>query len=134
MFIKFCTYFPYPAKVWVNGHEWAKRQAAKAGIGFDRAVQRVRRLRRPGRAADDLRQPRAGAHRGVRCSGGCTGCRCPFTADDQVAGYWWELSMRQVEVSRTHRARRPALRRADLLRAGPVADNLDIGRPDQRRD
>ena len=26
-FIKICTYFPYPAKVWVNGHEWAKRQA-----------------------------------------------------------------------------------------------------------
>ncbi|MGH8991549.1 MAG: hypothetical protein ACRDZ7_08490, partial [Acidimicrobiia bacterium] len=24
-FIKICTYFPYPAKVWVNGHEWAKR-------------------------------------------------------------------------------------------------------------
>jgi hypothetical protein len=33
-FIKICTYFPYPAKVWVNGHEWAKRQADHAGIGF----------------------------------------------------------------------------------------------------
>ena len=33
-FIKICTYFPYPIKVWLNGHEWAKRQAAKAGIGF----------------------------------------------------------------------------------------------------
>ena len=33
-FIKICTYFPYPAKVWVNGHEWAKCQAAQAGIGF----------------------------------------------------------------------------------------------------
>ncbi len=33
-FIKLCSYFPYPIKVWVNGHEWAKRQAAKAGIGF----------------------------------------------------------------------------------------------------
>ena len=28
------TYFPYPVKIWINGHEWAKRQAAKAGIGF----------------------------------------------------------------------------------------------------
>jgi len=27
-FIKLCTYFPYPAKVWLNGHQWAKRQAA----------------------------------------------------------------------------------------------------------
>jgi hypothetical protein len=26
-FIKICSYFPYPIKVWVNGHEWAKRQA-----------------------------------------------------------------------------------------------------------
>ena len=26
-FIKVCAYFPYPVKVWVNGHEWAKRQA-----------------------------------------------------------------------------------------------------------
>ena len=33
-FIKICAYFPYPAKIWINGHEWAKRQAAKAGIGF----------------------------------------------------------------------------------------------------
>ena len=33
-FIKICTYFPYPAKVWLNGHEWAKQQARMAGIGF----------------------------------------------------------------------------------------------------
>src|SRR6476619_840835 len=29
-FIKICTYFPYPIKVWLNGHEWAKRQATQA--------------------------------------------------------------------------------------------------------
>ena len=33
-FIKVCAYFPYPIKVWLNGHEWAKRQATQAGIGF----------------------------------------------------------------------------------------------------
>jgi hypothetical protein len=33
-FIKICAYFPYPVKVWVNGHEWAKRQALRAGITF----------------------------------------------------------------------------------------------------
>ena len=33
-FIKVCAYFPYPIKVWLNGHEWAKRQATHAGIGF----------------------------------------------------------------------------------------------------
>ena len=31
-FLKFCSYFPYNAKLCLNGHEWAKRQAAKAGI------------------------------------------------------------------------------------------------------
>jgi hypothetical protein len=33
-FVKVCAYFPDPMKIWVNGHEWAKRQASKAGIGF----------------------------------------------------------------------------------------------------
>jgi len=32
--IKLCIYFPYPGKVWVYGHEWAKRQAAQASIGI----------------------------------------------------------------------------------------------------
>ena len=40
-FIKICTYFPYPAKVWLNGHEWAKRQAGRPG-SVHRAVQRIR--------------------------------------------------------------------------------------------
>jgi hypothetical protein len=30
-FLKFCSYFPYNAKLCLNGHEWAKRQATKAG-------------------------------------------------------------------------------------------------------
>ncbi len=33
-FIKICTWFPYPAKVWLNGHEWAKRQARRACVPF----------------------------------------------------------------------------------------------------
>jgi hypothetical protein len=33
-FIKFCSYFPYTAKLCFNGNEYAKRMAAKAGIGF----------------------------------------------------------------------------------------------------
>jgi hypothetical protein len=34
-FIKFASYFPYTAKLCINGHEWANRQAAKAGVGFE---------------------------------------------------------------------------------------------------
>ena len=33
-FIKVCAYFPDPMKIWVNGHEWSKRQATAAGIAF----------------------------------------------------------------------------------------------------
>ena len=33
-FLKFCSYFPYTARLCCNGNEYAKRQAAKAGIGF----------------------------------------------------------------------------------------------------
>ena len=33
-FIKICAYFPYPVKVWLNGHEHSKRAAASAGLGF----------------------------------------------------------------------------------------------------
>jgi hypothetical protein len=33
-FLKFGSYFPYNAKLCLNGHEWAKRQAVKAGIEF----------------------------------------------------------------------------------------------------
>jgi hypothetical protein len=44
-FVKLCTYFPYPARVWVNGHEWAKRQAERAGIEFAALFERVRGVR-----------------------------------------------------------------------------------------
>jgi hypothetical protein len=32
-FLKYCSYFPFNAKLCLNGHEWAKRQAGKAGLG-----------------------------------------------------------------------------------------------------
>ena len=64
-FIKVCTYCPWPVKIWVNGHEWAKQQARKVGLRLHRAVQRVRLLRRPGPAAEDLRRAAARHHRGV---------------------------------------------------------------------
>jgi hypothetical protein len=51
----------------------------------------------------------------------------PFTRADQRAGYWWEISMRQVEVSRTLVFDAP--RRARAFFEALIADNLDIGRP-----
>ena len=34
-FLKFCTYFPYNAKLCINGHEDVKRQLVKEGIAFE---------------------------------------------------------------------------------------------------
>ena len=52
----------------------------------------------------------------------------PLTTADQAAGYWWELSMRQVEVSRTIVFGAPRYARAFF--EALVADNLDLGRPE----
>jgi hypothetical protein len=34
-FLKFCSYFPYNAKLCLNGHEYVKRQLAKEGIAHE---------------------------------------------------------------------------------------------------
>ncbi|MDQ4145699.1 MAG: hypothetical protein M3198_18525 [Actinomycetota bacterium] len=53
----------------------------------------------------------------------------PFTPADRAGGYWWELSMRQVEVSRTLVFDDP--RRARGFFEALVADNIGIGRPEE---
>src|SRR5271168_2870330 len=53
----------------------------------------------------------------------------PFNDADRAAGYWWELSMRQVEVSRTLVFDDP--RRARGFFEALVADNVSIGRPQE---
>ena len=99
-FIKICTYFPYPAKVWLNGHEWAKRQADHAGIDY-------RALANGFATCDDPDALQAICDRfGPADVQGFFDrwidvIPTPFTAADRAAGYWWELSMRQVEVSKT---------------------------------
>ena len=65
-FIKVCAYFPYPAKIWVNGHEWAKRQATRAGIAFTELSNGFAACEDPAALAGDLRPAAAGHHRGVR--------------------------------------------------------------------
>jgi hypothetical protein len=52
----------------------------------------------------------------------------PLSAADQAAGYWWELSLRQVETSRTLVFDAP--RQARAFFEALVADNLDLGRPE----
>jgi len=52
----------------------------------------------------------------------------PFTRADRDAGYWWDISMRQVEVAKTITFTAP--RHARAFFEALAADNLDLGRPD----
>jgi hypothetical protein len=126
-FIKICTYFPYPVKAWVNGHEWAKRQALAAGIGFTAlsngfascddpaALQRICDRFGPGTVQ-------------VWFERWMAKIPLPLTGADRDAGFWWELSMRQVETSRTlvfdHDVHARAFFEALLC------ENMDLGRPE----
>jgi hypothetical protein len=126
-FIKVCTYCPWPMKIWVNGHEWAKQQARKLGLGFtelsngfaacdDAALlQRICDALQPGTIEVFFQR---WLHR----------LPLPLGPGDRDAGWWWECSMAQVEVSRTIVFTQPRYARAffDAL----VTDNLDLGRPD----
>jgi hypothetical protein len=127
-FIKVCAYFPYPAKIWINGHEWAKRQATHAGIGFTELSNGFAATDDPAglQAICDRLGPatiEAFAERWLAV------LPLPLTPHDQAGGYWWEISMRQVEVSRTIVFAQP--RHARGFFEALVADNLDIGRPEQ---
>ena len=127
-FLKFSTYFPYIAKLYINGNEWAKRQAAKAGIGFTP-------LDNGFAACDDV-----GAVQAICDSLGPTQIDAllrkwlrilphPFTPQDEAAGYRYELSVLQAEFSLTQMLDRPVSGRIFFEQV--LHDNLDIGRPDQ---
>jgi hypothetical protein len=127
-FIKVCTYFPYPAKVWVNGHEWAKRQADHAGIDYRALSNGFAACAEPERLqaiCDSL----APEHVQWFFDRWTARIPTPFTQADRAAGYWWELSMRQVELSRTLVLDDP--RRARSFFEALVADNIGIGRPEE---
>jgi hypothetical protein len=125
-FIKVCAYFPYPAKIWINGHEWAKRQAAKAGIGFTELSSGFASCDDPAALQEICDRLQPGTIE-VFAQRWLNRLPLPFGRADQRAGYWWEISMRQVEVSRTLVFDAP--RRARVFFEALIADNLDVGRP-----
>jgi hypothetical protein len=126
-FIKVCTYCPWPMKIWVNGHEWAKQQARKIGFSFTELSNGFAACEDPAvlqRICDAL-QPGTIS---VFFQRWLSRLPLPLGAGDQDAGYWWELSMAQVEVSRTIVFTQP--RHARAFFEALVTDNLDLGRPD----
>jgi hypothetical protein len=127
-FIKFSSYFPYNAKLCINGNEWTKRQAANAGIAFEALDNGFASCEDPQglqRICDRLsaRKIDALARKWFRI------LPHPFTGRDRQAGYRYDISLLQAEFSLTQVLDRPLTGRVffeDVIR-----ENLDLGRPDQ---
>jgi hypothetical protein len=127
-FVKICSYFPYPVKVWVNGHEYAKRQATKTGLGFTALSNGFATCTDPA-ALQSICDGLGPRQIQAFCNRWLARLPVPLGGEQEVAGYWWEFSMRQIEVSRTIVFDAP--RHARSFFEALVADNLDVGRPDQ---
>ena len=127
-FIKFCSYFPYTAKVVLNGHHFAQCQAAKAGIGFtpaDNAFAACDDVAALQRICDRLSPAKIDAF--VRKW--LARLPHPFTAADRRAGYRYAISILQAEFSLTQVLDRPLAGRVFFEEV--IRSNLDTGRPDQ---
>ena len=127
-FLKFCSYFPFNAKLCINGNEWAKRQAAKAGIGFtplDNAFA----------AVDDVPALQAICHGlgpvqiDALLRKWLARLPHPFSPADRAAGYRYDISILQAEFSLTQMLDKPVSGRIFFEQV--IRDNLDLGRPDR---
>jgi hypothetical protein len=127
-FLKFCSYFPYNAKLCLNGNHWAQRQAAKAGIGFtpmDNAFAAVDDPAGLQAICDQLGPEQIDA----LLRKWLAILPHPFSPADRQAGFRYDLSVLQAEFSLTQMLDRPVSGRIFFEQV--IRDNLDIGRPDQ---
>ena len=127
-FVKFCSYFPYNAKLCLNGHEWAKRQAAKAGIAFEALDNGFAAVEDP--VALQAICDRLGPEQiDALLRKWLAILPHPFSGEDRAAGYRYDLSILQAEFSLTQMLDKPVSGRVFFEQV--IRDNLDIGRPDQ---
>jgi hypothetical protein len=127
-FWKTNAYAPYPIWLWLNGHEWAKRQMEKAGIAYEALDNGFLSCADPEalqRRCDELGSENAQSF----FQRWFSRLPSPFAKSDLRAGYTYELAFRQFEVSETSIFDRPQAGRAWF--EGVIRDHLDIGRPDQ---
>jgi len=127
-FLKFCSYFPYNAKLCINGHEYLKRQLAKRGVAFAALDNGIKSCADPrlmqrlgdGLSADQIdRLLRKWLKRLPH----------PFPRRDRAAGYRYQLSILQAEFSLTQVLDQPVTGR--IFFEEVIRENLDIGRPSQ---
>jgi hypothetical protein len=127
-FLKFSSYFPYNAKLCINGHEWAKRQVTKSEIGFTALDNGFAAIDDP--AAVQAICNRLGPHQiDALLRKWLAILPHPFTAADRAAGYRYDLSILQAEFSLTQMLDKPVSGRVFFEQV--IRDNLDAGRPDQ---
>ncbi len=127
-FVKVGTYLPYPVRVCLNGHEWAKQQARRVGLAFTSLDNGFLACDEPERlqAICDGLGP-ADVQRFF--NRWVARLPWPLTAADRAAGYAHRLSIWQLEVSRTQVFDRPVQGRHFF--EAVIRDNLDLGRPDR---
>jgi hypothetical protein len=127
-FWKTCAYAPFPVWLCLNGHEWAKRQAEKAGLAFEALDNGFR----SSEDAEALAQicARLSArdvwrffHRWQKL------LPSPFSAEERGRGYRYQLAFRQLELSDTRVFDRPQAGRDWFEQT--IRDQLTLGRPDQ---
>jgi len=126
-FLKFCSYFPYTAKLCLNGHEYAKCQLRKEGIGFkalDNGFVSCQDRDRLQTICDQLGPEQIDA----LLRRWLARLPHPFTPEDREAGYRYDLSILPAEFSLTQILDRPLSGR--MLFEEIIRENLDLGRPD----
>jgi hypothetical protein len=128
LFIKFCSYFPYAAKLCLNGHEWLKRQLTQRAVPFEPLDNGIRSSDAPGRVqriADTLDAAKIDAvfRKWLRR------LPHPFAPAHRAAGYRYHLSILQSEFALTQVLDRPLTGRCFFEEV--IRENLDLGRPDQ---
>jgi hypothetical protein len=127
-FLKFSTYFPYTAKLCLNGHEYLKRQLTQRGIPFTSLDNGLLTCAEP-TVAQAICDGLSAAKIDRFLRKWLRRLPHPFPARDRAAGYRYAVSILQAEFSLTQVLDRPHTGR--LFFEEVIRENLDGGRPDQ---
>jgi hypothetical protein len=127
-FVKFSSYAPFNVRVWLNGHEWAKRRLQEQGVAFEPLDNGFASCADP-RALQKVCDAFGHTHVETFFRRWLRRLPHPFTRDDRRAGFLYSLSILQMEASLTQVFDRPLHGREFFEEV--IRDNLDIGRPDR---
>jgi hypothetical protein len=127
-FIKISSYVPFGVKLWLNGHEWVKRQLDRRGIDYEALDNGFLSCDDPD-ALQKIADKLDATHIDQFFRKWLRRLPHPFNREDRRAGFTYRLSILQMEVSTTQVFDRP-LRGREFFEE-VIRDNLDVGRPDR---